>query len=465
MPEANITFSRIPAAILKRWEKVRAVCAGADAVKEACFLPYLNKADKSEQNVARNAAYVERAQFYNATGRTLNGLIGLAFRRDPTHDLPEKLQYLLKDVDGAGISIYQQSQAALSSTMQTGRHGLYVDFSEALARPVIKAYLAEDIINWRPELVGGKVVLSLVVLHEQVEVPNGYGFDLVDQFRELVLEDGVFVSRVWRVTEAGEELIEEVTPQSRGSKFDVIPFTFVGAVNNDHEIDGAPLYDLADLNVGHFRNSADYEDSVFFVGQAQPWMSGLDQEWRDWLEEKKNELYVGSRNPILLPQNGAFGFAQVQPNTLAKEAMDHKEEQMISLGARLLETTRANKTASEDNNDEVASTSVLSLCVANVSEAYKRAIGWCARYLDMGEIEVEYKINQDFERMSADPQMIAALVAAWQSGAFAKFDLRAFLRRLGLIAVERTDEQIDGDIEADGPALGTMSSTPDGADS
>jgi hypothetical protein len=161
---------------------------------------------------------------------------------------------------------------------------------------------------------------------------------------------------------------------------------------------------------------------------------------------------------LALPVNGAFGIAQAQPNTLAKEAMDQKEAQMIALGARLIEATQANRTATESDNDKEASTSVLSMCCANVSDAYTRAIAWCARYLDLtlAEGEGEYKINQDFARVQAEPQMITALVGAWQSGAFAKPDLRAFLRRIGVIAVERTDEDIDSDSDSEGPALGAM---------
>lgn len=454
MPE-NVTYSRIPADAKERWAKVRAVCAGADAVKAGGYLPYLNKADTSPENIARNEAYVERAMFYEATGNTKNGLVGLAFRRDPTHELPEKLQYLLKDGDGAGVSIYQQSQSVLSHVLQVGRHGLYVDFSDALSRPVIKSYVAEDIYNWRVSLVGGKTVLSMVVLHEVAEEDDGYAVVSVDQWRELLLEDGLFISRVWRLADGKPYLFDEVVPTSRGGRLDFIPFQFVGSENNDHNIDQAPLYGLAELNIGHFRNSADYEDSVFFVGQAQPWISGLDQEWRDWMQSQK-EMYIGSRNPTLLPANGAFGFAQVEPNTLAKEAMDQKEAQMVALGARLVEASKANKTATEADSDRESSTSVLALCAANVSEAYQQAIAWCARYLDMGEIEAIYKINQEFVSMQAEPQMITALVAAWQSGAFAKPDLRAFLRRLNVIAAERTDEEIDGDLETQGPDLGTL---------
>ncbi len=50
--------------------------------------------------------------------------------------------------------------------------------------------------------------------------------------------------------------------------WDEIPFTFVGAQNNDPTIDDSPLAALVEINHGHYRNSADYEDSVWFCGRA-----------------------------------------------------------------------------------------------------------------------------------------------------------------------------------------------------
>ena len=453
---ADITYSRIPAKTAKRWALVRGICAGGDDETLAPYLPYLNKHDTSPENVERNRTYRERAVLYNATGRTRDGLLGLAFKRDPKPDIPPRLEYLLKNADGAGVSIYQQSQSALKMLLETGRHGLYVDYSDALKGPIIKSYAAEDIINWRTASIGGKVVTSLVVLKECAEVDDGYAVEEVDQWRELLLDNGVFTCRVWRRPSEGAEpqIIEETIPRSISRPLDFIPFVFIGAQNNDTAIDEAPLYDIAYLNRAHFRNSADYEDSVFLVGQPQPWISGLDEAWRDHLE-KSGKTYTGSRAAMLLPVNGAYGFAQAGPNPLAKEAMDHKEEQMIALGARLVEATQPNKTATEADNDKEASTSVLSMCAANVSEAYAAALRYCARYLDL-TAEPAYAINQDFTRMAADPQLITALVAAWQSGVFAKLDLRALLRRQGIIPVERTDAEIDADLETEGPALGTM---------
>jgi hypothetical protein len=261
--------------------------------------------------------------------------------------------------------------------------------------------------------------------------------------------------------------VEVKEASSTRGKLGFIPFQLVGAKNNDTDIDKAPLFDLAELNVAHFRNSADYEDSVFYNGQAQPFISGLTEEWRDHLE-KTGTAYVGSRSPFLLPAGGEFAFAQPQPNTLVREAMDQKEKQMVALGARLLDPDAVATTATQNENDRETSTSVLSLAVSNVNEAYQQCIRWAALYqgdtLTDDEAMGAYKISQDFSRRKIDPAALQAIVAAWQAGAYAKLDMRAFLREEGVIAAERTDEQIDSEIEEEGPALGKQGLEDDPGD-
>jgi hypothetical protein len=61
--------------------------------------------------------------------------------------------------------------------------------------------------------------------------------------------------------------------------------------------------------------------------------------------------------------------------------MDSKRDYSVQLGARLIEQNGAVKTATQSSGEQTASTSVLGICVSNVSEAYTLALGWCARYL------------------------------------------------------------------------------------
>ncbi|MBL2900728.1 hypothetical protein ELM60_26350, partial [Klebsiella pneumoniae] len=111
MANNDITYVRPEVrAAMPVWKKIRDVCKGADAVKAAGneYLPFLDPSDKSARNKKRNADYIQRAVFYAITGNTKVGLLGLAFRKDPTMTAPDKLNYLRDNADGAGASIYQQ---------------------------------------------------------------------------------------------------------------------------------------------------------------------------------------------------------------------------------------------------------------------------------------------------------------------------------------------------------------------
>jgi len=458
---ADVTYQRPEyEAAQARWRLVRDVCKGSEAVKGAKddYLPRPNATDKSPQNEERYRSYLQRAVFYNATGRTRDGLVGAVFRVVPTFTAPAALAYMAQDADGAGVSIYQQSQSVLADVLETGRAFIMVDFpsvesegredssvqqlQQGGAQAIVKAYPAEAVINWRTTRVGAKHKLSLVVLRESHEVEGEFEVESQPQYRVLRLIGGIYVVEVWRQREGGGafEIFERFLPRrGNGANWNEIPAGFVGAQNNDPTPDESPLYDLAEINIGHYRNSADYEDAAFLCGQPQVYMAGLDEQWVAMLEEKG--IYFGSRAILPLPVNGSAGILQAQPNTMVKEAMDAKERQMVALGARLVERGSATKTATEAASDNAAEHSVLSLVASNVSEAYTKALQFAADFM-RATGECVYALNQDFIEARLDPQTLAELVKSWQAGAITDADLWAQLRRYGLIDAEKTDDEI-----------------------
>ncbi|NYZ69119.1 DUF4055 domain-containing protein [Endozoicomonas sp. SM1973] len=440
----------------KKWQVVEDVCAGENVQK---YLRALNPSDTSKQNRERNEQYKKGAVYYNATGRTRQGLTGAVFKKVPVLHVPAALRYVEDDIDGTGVSIYQQSQKVLSEVLKKGRYALYVDYP-AVSAPASKAQQAaglirasainlsaERVINWRTQKVGASHLLSLVVIKESIAqtTEDGFGIESIEQYRVLRL-DGCYRVEVWQQNTRGMWSIAKTYQplNGKGQPWRFIPFTFIGAENNDTSIDQPPLLDLARLNLAHYQNSADYEDSAFFVGQAQPVISGLTEEWRDWMQQ--NGIYIGSRSPILLPAGGQFDIKQAQPNTMVKEAMDQKEQQMIALGARLLDKGSAVKTATEAQAENEAEHSVLSLAASNVSEAYTLALSWMANFMN-APADVEYTLNQEFTRSELSPQMLTALIQAWQSGRLPDSDLWAQLKKYGVIDPEKDDEDIKGELE------------------
>lgn len=466
---SDVTFTRPEyKAAQYRWRLVRDVCKGSETIKDAGdrYLPRPNAADTSQDNKERYDAYKKRAVFYNATGRTKHSLVGAVFRTWPTLTVPGALDYVSKDIDGQGVSVYQQSQSVIGHVLEVGRHGLLVDYAAVKSGTVSKAdeqagrarasvasYVTESIINWKTRKVGGQHLLSLVVLRETVDVDtdDGFGSEQVVQYRVLRLDGaGVYTQEVW---EEGSSATTMVTApfsplNGAGQQWKVIPFQFLGSENNDTSIDDSPLYDMAEINIGHYRNSADYEEAAYLVGQPQPWMSGLSDQWRDHLEEQG--IFLGSRAPWLLPQGGACGMMQAQPNTVAKEAMDAKKEDMVSLGARLIERGSAVKTATQADNDSAAEHSVLSLVVSNVSEAYTQCLAWMAEFVNAPS-DVVYKLNQDFTQISLDPAILSALFNAVQGGKLPAADFWQYLRDRGVIDPEKTDDQIRDELETENP--------------
>jgi hypothetical protein len=469
MPDVKFTRPEYEAA-QSRWRLVRDVCKGSETIKKAgtLYLPQPSAQDESKENKERYVAYQARAVFYGATGFTKNSLVGAVFRTWPTLTVPSAMEYVNKDVDGQGVSIYQQSQSVIGHLLEVGRHGLLVDYpsvesgavsvADSVAsgiRPTIASYTAECVINWKTRKVGGQYLLSLVVLKEVVdeETEDGFGIEPKDQYRVLRLTaEGIYQQELWVERDGFTEPTGVKTPlNGSGLPWREIPFTFVGSENNDSSIDGSPLYDMAEINVGHYRNSADYEEASYLVGQPQPWMSGLDEQWRDHLEE--TGIYLGSRAPWLLPAGGACGMMQAQPNTLAKEAMDAKQAQMVALGARLIEQGSAVKTATQAGNESAAEHSVLSLVVSNVSEAYTRCLGWMAQFMRIAG-KPEYKLNQDFTQISLDATIMAGLLNAVLGGKLPETDFWQYLRDRGVINAEKTDDEIRGELEASTAGLG-----------
>ena len=394
--------------MVDRWQTMNDVCDGSPAIKQHPYkyLPYPECDDDSK----RFMQYAKRAVFYEVTKDTLQGHIGLAFSEDPTFST-DGMDFLKNNADGAGRSIYQLNQIALDGLLKNGRGGFLVDhpsvgdnISKAQAeslgvRPVIVYYDALSIINWRVKKVGGEYRLSLVVLKEVVNVVDAddeFKDNSVNTYRVLRLDEENRYSVQVYSDESGQMTPGDlIYPTRQGKTWDIIPFTFLGSQVNDSSINDIPLEPLANLNLAHYRNSAEYEDSAFLCGQVQPYINELDEAWRDHLEQQGVKL--GSRDILMLPSGASFGFAQANPNMVAKEAMDSKMAHMQQSGAKVLEQAIGNKTATQVDEEKSTRNSVLSLCVSNLNEANEYTLKWCADFYG-GGYDAKFTIKQDFAR-------------------------------------------------------------------
>ena len=223
------------------------------------------------------------------------------------------------------------------------------------------------------------------------------------------------------------------------------------------------MLDLADANLAHYRNSADYQDATFFTGQPQIWVAGADAQWME--EMKKAGIYFGSRAIGVAPVGGSVTLIQAQPNMAARESMKDIKEDMISQGARLITPGGAAKTAEQSGSETAANHSVLSLVSQNVSTAYSDSLAWAALFMNETG-DTGFIINTDFVGLMFDPSRVDTVVKTWLSGGLPDSDYFENMRGFGLIAHDKTDQTIEGELEASSNAAPTidLDSDPDDID-
>ena len=451
---------------LKKWELVDHCVEGEDVIKKKgeLYLPKPEANTDTTKNDAQFKKYLLRAVFFPVTGRTLEGLIGQVFSKAVTTDFASSFDTLETDVDGAGTTLEQQSKQALMSTLKNGRCGLLSDFPTIEAgtvptradvesgriRPRIILYQPQQIINWREMVVGGETQISLLVLKEQKDVSTDK-FEIKCQPRWRVYELnelGQVQVTVWKLVSTGEDATKseeyevETEPTlvigSNKQALARIPFAFIGATNNDSTVDEPPLYPLACLNVAHYRNSADYEQSLFIAGQPTPVFTGLTDQWvKDHI---KGQVMLGSQNAVSLPPGSTAELLQAAPNSMPMEGMEHKEDQMKAIGAKLIEPGATKQTATEAEIEETSEASVLSSVAKNVSAAYQLAFYFCSLFgEEVSKDDILINLNSEFQVMGLNAQERQEVVSAWQAEVLTWGEVREVYRRKG-IATEADED-------------------------
>lgn len=451
------------------------------------YLPMPNPEDISEENIARYRAYVGRAQFYPVTSRTIDGLSGQIFTRVPEVVIPTPMKVMENDVDGTGLSINQFAEKVVSKVLAYGRYGLLVDYpstdkpatkqqlEDGDIRPVICAYDPWNIVNWNIIQRGARRIFNLVVLRENVYDIGDDEFASVEstQYRVLRLNaSGFYTTELWRQNkdsktgpdaQYSQTAMPKLVTDSNGNPLKNIPFIFVGSESNDWFMDKPPMGDIASINIGHYRNSGDYEESCFICGQPTPVITGLDQGWVDKnFPDKK--LMLGSRKAILLGKDAKAELLQATENTMPMEAMKHKEEQMMAIGARLITFNKTTRTATETTVQQASENSTLGTIASNSGSAIEDALYIAAGFMGVAadpnaeEKVISVGLNDDFDLNKKTPQEINQIILNWQNGGTSWTEMRVGLRAAGYTS--QTDKVAMDEIQKEKQAAFALGGHP-----
>lgn len=417
-------------------------------------LEYIEQYNWQEEVVgAKYVNYLFRALFFGFTRRTLNAAVGALFRKPPQVALPPQIEYLVNNTDGAGMGLVQQAKELANGVWRHGRAALLVDMPRAdgpisVARlqggmgPRIMLYDHYSIINWKTTGEGEQERLALVVLKEEFDQdPDGFAHKKGERYRVLRLVDGVYVQQVW--TQSGDDwLYEEFVPTEGGQPMGRIPFYPCGSVNNSINIQPLPLEDMCEVNLAHYRNSADLEESGHICGQPTLVVApGQTMDGEQFARANPGGVVIGSTRGINVGAGGSAELLQATENSMIRQMMLDKEQQAIMIGAQLI-TQGSNQTAEAARIGSASDSSVMATIADNISDAYYDALRQCALFVGANPDDVQFTINRDFWARPMTAQDRQVWASDVMSGTLPMTAYYAALRRAGELPEEMTDEQI-----------------------
>lgn len=446
------------------WETIEDVIEGQKRIKEM-GREYLPKLESQSQQQYEN--YKERALFFNATGRTIEALLGMVFRKEPIIEVPSNIEQIEDDLSLKDETKIGFGKRLLRTTISKGRAGILVDFprvedndvrtrAEAQRNgefPYVTLYDALEIENWHVQREKGNTELKALILHEEFENQDGYfGGDTEEQKRLLELTDDaegfegqeVYRQQVWRrsaddQSESGWHLVEDVVPVMGGEPLTEIPFFFCGVNDTTSELNSPPLLDLVNVNISHYRSWADLEHGAHFTALPTPYVVGGDAD--------EMSLAIGPSEWVIIEnEEGEVGMLEYDGKGLdqLRNVIDDKEEMMADLGARLVMQVEDPSDAQETIQlKQQGQNSILANIVDTANMAYERALNMMGRWASGGSTEdpdATVQFNKDFFPSAIEPDLFKQLLAAKQQG---RITTETFINNL------KQGEIIDSDVDVE----------------
>lgn len=443
-----------------RWDRlqhqyrlIRDCLEGADAVKDQGQL-YVPKPSAMQSQDYQ--AYLQRGYFTGTPATALRALVGIALRKDPVIKLPSRLESwrLAAGHDNAPLSILIEQ--ITREVLSMGRVGVLLDFptggTTSLTPPHLTTFMAEDIEDFETAYVNGKKVLTKVILGADED------YDGRDVKYELRLDAGIYeFQRFYRDEDKTRvDFGEVVVPMVNGSNLNFIPFWMISHEGLQPEDVTPPFLSLCQAAIAHLTSSCDRRTALHQVASPTPWIAGS-------VSADKVPTAIGSGTLWSLPEGTQVGLLEPSGNGLAemKDELKYLENQMISLGARLLSTTinrnETHETASQRTRSEL---SLLHGAVVNVEAALNQMARLAATWVGANPDEAQITLSRDFIEASMDPRMIEAQMKLYLGGMISRATLHENLQKGEVMRADVSWEDEKDRIAEDGGDVSSIIPRP-----
>lgn len=381
----------------EQWERLRDVMEGSDQIKYkgTTYLPKLSGQTDDEYD-----SYKMRANFVNLSSRIVSTNTGLMFVKRPVINLPKSLSYLYHDTESF-TSFNELFYSSVNETLLMGRVGVLINVKDERIVPII--YNTEDILNWS---IRDGVIQNLTL--REIEVVDG--IEEIESIIYLDMEMMNDVGYVCKMTIMREGDVSVVYPTFRGRYLPFIPFCCINTKGVSFDPVKSPVLDVIDLNLSHYRSSADYEHGLHFVAMPTPVLTGISDI---------SKVKIGA-SAIIMPETDCKAFYLEflgQGLGALEKALSVKQAQISMFSARIQDTSTK---GSESENivklryatDTVTLHDIAIVVELLMSKVCEMILSWMGVQDDDWKIE----INKNFVDSQLSHQELATLSSCLMDG-------------------------------------------------
>ena len=402
------------------------------------------------------SARLNKSVFFNAFKRTVEGLTGLVFRKDPVlgDDVPPAIVEHWENIDMAGTHGDVFIRERLEDILVTGHGAILVEFPQtdgdqtlAEERSAIRPYwvpiLKDNILSWRTANVQGRTLLTQVVIRERGYTDVGkFGSEESIQYRVISLGEESTV--VWEVLEITDDKTVNTVDKGTYSNQTEIPLSELTTSGRKSMFESdPPLLDLAYLNIAHYQTWSDLMESMHKTNVPIFVTTGLERVGGD---DAAEPLVLGTNTYIDIPNPDGKAM-YISHNGVGHDSslamLRDLKDDMGSLGlAMLAPQKRSAETAEAKRLDKSTADSALSVTARGLQDGVERALQFHANYLGGNQEGGSIVINRDFEGLLMDAPVMAAYVALAKAG-FPTLPVLQALQAGGRIPMDADLEALD----------------------
>lgn len=405
-------------AMLPRWELVRDLIGGEDAMKLAGvrWLP-IEPRESSQAYEVRKA----RSSFFPAYQHTIEQLVAAMFEQEvDVSGVAAPLRPFLDNIDLQGNNITVFLRAVARKAAAYGMSHIYVtaprvepgatlaDERDQGVRPYLVHRDPMSVISWR-QAEGADRTLQSVRMTELDYRPSDQFDDstYVNRIRVVTrapFPDGRAQWQVWEKVTGTRDAVAAAQGGWRVVDQGLLAVPFVPLVPVYTGMTGfmtasPPLMPLAHLNVTHWQSSSDQRNILRMARVPFLFGSGISEE------EMDGDFTIGP-NRILIVKDPSAKLGWVEHSSEAISAGERDiatlEERMRQIGARVLDTAKksGSPTATAQAIDTSEATVSIREMAKGIEDAVNQALFYMAQYIgqkDGGRIEI--KIRDATEKM------------------------------------------------------------------